>query len=635
MKPVIAFDTETHLMKPYHMAPEIICLSYAHEHGTQLLVDKSEIFDWLKKSLSKAAEGCLLLVGHYVAYDMCCVISSFPELQALVWKAYDSDGITCTLNREKLLDIAIGTFGGASAYPLDKLVKDHLRMSLDKSEKSWRLNYSILENQPISQWPEAAIQYAIDDAKATYLLYLQQADRMKNCSYDLPTQFEEARADFALNLASVWGIETDYDYVKKYRHNLVIEIQGYVDTLIDAGLAVKTHNDQGNLFNSFSNTENLPQIRKKIEPLQKAVQTYWRGPGQPPRTNKGKISTSEETLANCDYEPLRDYLAFKRIEKEISTYVKPAMQPIVHSSFYAIGAASDRTSSRNPNLQNPPRKPGIRECYIPRSGHVFLSCDYDSQEIRTLGQVCRSLLGHSRIAERYQQDRYFDPHLEMASIISGIPLEECKQRKKAGDKEIKNYRQQAKAVNFGRPGGMGDERFRNWASWEYGINFTLEECAALKQKWLTLWPEMRDYFAYVSSIIGSGHGTAVIPQSGFVRGGLDFNNCANTFFQTLAAHCTKHAAFAVSKRCYLNRQSALYNSRIVLFIHDELILETPIHSAIEAARELETVMIEAMEDIVPDVPAAASASLMDRWSKKAGDPVYDNEGNLAIYHVEV
>lgn len=81
---------------------------------------------------------------------------------------------------------------------------------------------------------------------------------------------------------------------------------------------------------------------------------------------------------------------------------------------------------------------------------------------------------------------------------------------------------------------------------------------------------------------------------------------------------------------HMDRQSPLFGSRPVAFIHDEIILETPADRAPEAADRLSAVMVEGMKRFVPDVAVSADAHLMDRWNKDA-EPQRDERGRLKVW----
>jgi DNA polymerase I-like protein with 3'-5' exonuclease and polymerase domains len=168
---------------------------------------------------------------------------------------------------------------------------------------------------------------------------------------------------------------------------------------------------------------------------------------------------------------------------------------------------------------------------------------------------------------------------------------------------------------------------------QWGLELNEFEARQIRDNWLNQWSEMKSYFDHVSALVGDVNmGTQVIPRSGFKRGLVGYKDCCNGYFQTLAAHASKTALWAVVRKCYTDRDSALYGSRPVLFIHDEIILETPEEVGHEAAQAIELTMSAAMQAWTPDVPAMASAVLMDCWSKKAER--VEGNGKLKVWRYE-
>jgi hypothetical protein len=592
--------------------------------GLEVGADNIEL--WLHQHLNATDE---LLVGHVVAYDSACVLATFPSVWDKLWQAYENNRITCTAIREKLLDIAVGEFRKHQVglawrkhtYHLADIADRRLDVKLKKGEDTWRLRYAELDGVPLEQWPKEAVDYAVGDAVTTRAVYMNQAERAAQMSYALPTQFEDTRADLALRLASVWGIETDSEQVQMLWEQTIEQMQGLAPELIASGLAKGL---------GTPDAKGVPKIKKSMKALRAMVAQHY--PGEVPLTPKGAIKTDRNVIRACTFEPLLQLSEFSRLQKIASTYLSKLFESVVHARFDAIGAASDRTSSNTPNLQNQPRLPGLRECFKARDGYVFLSCDFDAQEMRTLAQTCLDIVGHSRLAERFQSNPHFDPHLEFAAGLMGITIADAKARKAAGDALLKERRQQSKAANFGFPGGMGPDKFVQYAR-GYGVTLTGEEAYELRERWFEQWPEMGDYFRNVENVVGPAElGRQLIPRSGFLRGGCDYCNTANGYFQTLAAHASKAAMFDVCQKAYCDRSSALYGSRPVVFVHDEVILETPEEVGDEAAKEIVAVMEAAMQRWTPDVPVAASAVLMRRWSK-AAEPTFV-DGKLVPWEEE-
>ena len=186
-----------------------------------------------------------------------------------------------------------------------------------------------------------------------------------------------------------------------------------------------------------------------------------------PPTDKGKVSSSRDTLAESGDEDLYDYGENKH-DKILRTY-----EPYLRQGVYVpitlephVLVESGRTSYSGP-IQLFPRGsmsmgedgvwvPTSRECIVARPGRVFGSSDYPAGELCTLAQVCLWVTGESRMAEIINETR--DPgslHTVFAAAMIGESVETLKARVKAGDKIAKGYRQAAKPFSFGVPGGMG------------------------------------------------------------------------------------------------------------------------------------------------------------------------------------
>lgn len=617
---VIVFDLETDKFAPCNMAPEPVCLTWAEGDESDILVG-DDIPQWLEEKL---LDPNVMLGGTSVSFDFICVLAHYKHLSLLVWAAYQVDRIFCVLVREKLLDIRVGHWrfrwsGGKKVqhkYNLGNIAMRRFGIELDKGADSWRLRYGELRGVPLSQWPERALRYALDDSIIALRAAVDQHKRSVECGYDMPTQFEDTRACLSLRLQSAWGVETDAEVVDKIWNDTIDGMEALVEELVSSGVV-----ERGVAKVSADGRRQPPKLKKTVKVLQSLVMKHYTGErdaeGFPPRTKKKAIMTTAAVFAECDYAPFRTLTKFLKLDKRCSTYLSKMLYPVVHARFDAVGAGSDRTSSSGPNLQNVP--PGVREGFRARAGFYLLSADHDTQEMRTLAQACLDICGFSKLATRYQEDRHFDAHIEFASTLAGIAPEEALSRYRAGDKQIAVYRKRSKPGNFGFAGGMMADTFRSYAK-QYGFDFTLEEAEHLRNAWFQTWPEMTPFFDNVKAVKRGG-GDLRIPRSGFIRGQCGHNDIANGYFQTPAAHATKRAHFEVSRRCYSVPESALYGSRPWNFVHDELILESPIHKAHLAAVELVAVMEETQMVYTPDVPSSASASLMIHWSKSA-EPVY-------------
>jgi DNA polymerase I-like protein with 3'-5' exonuclease and polymerase domains len=596
----IAIDTETHKFAPGNMSPKVVCMSWAKSSkGMRCILTGYPI----EKEFSLFLDQKCLIIGHNIQYDMRCLIATFPELKQKIFEAYREGRVSCTQIRERLLDIAEDKLT-KKGYSLADLAKKYFDEIIEK-EDTWRLRYEELEDVPFSDWPRDAIDYSLKDSELALRIWQEQEKRKHKLDYSLPTEKLDVYASFCLGLMHSWGVETDQEYAINLWNEQVKKMTSLAKEIEPSGLMVVS-NAPLDLFNN--DITKPPKTKKNLSKIRELIlKTY---PGNPPRTRpsaahpQGQIKYDAETLEECNHPDLKKLLEFSKIEKNMSmTLSKFVGHPIVHANFHAVGGVSDRTSSSNPNLQQVPQKGGFRECVVPREDHVFLASDFDSQEMRTLGQAALTLVGHSKLASMYQKDRKFDPHTDFAKLVFNT------------DNPTKEQRQQTKVANFGFPGGLKAKNFVKYAK-GWGVTITQQQGQKLLDAWFEQWPEMGLYFDMVQNIVGGAdYGTQVIPQSEFRRGGVGYNDCANGYFQTLAAHASKEALCEITYRCYCDRTSALFNSRPVLYVHDEVISETPKHKAEKAAKEKVRIMIKAMEKWTPDVPAASSSKIMDRWVK--------------------
>jgi len=285
------------------------------------------------------------------------------------------------------------------------------------------------------------------------------------------------------------------------------------------------------------------------------------------------------------------------------------------------------------NCQNPPRKGGVRECFVPREhAHadvarrwVFITCDYDTLEMRTLAQCLLDFFGRSAMAEALRAGR--DLHLALGAELLGISYDEARTRYDAGDKIVDEARQFAKIANFGFPGGLAADTLRDYARKSYGKEISAELAIRLHQTFRTVNPEMVLYFALASKLAaGDVAPHIVFPRSGLVRGMVPYTAICNGWFQNLAAMGATDALYCVSKECYLGvviggkldgAPSPLAGCRPVIFLHDEILLEAPEERASVAADRLQEIMVARMTTWVPDIPIKASPSCFRRWYKGA------------------
>ncbi len=691
--PVTCFDTETSLIRPGMLAPALVCVSYQSDGGAAQLLDASAAEMWMGEALLSGAN---TICGHNVSYDMAVLCERFPHLRPAVFRAYAEDRVTDTMIRQKLLDIAAGTYRGRMGDKGMWIVQNYGLLDLTKrftdmpfKKEGFRLFYGLFQGLSLGEWPtrarevqargrgflegspdaelshlrdclgdwkkfetelrgmvaaspEEVTTYPLDDARATYLIY-QAQEAHKSFLAD---QYRQARAAWALHLSSAWGMRTCPEGVEALRQ-ATAEAHKKAEAELQEAELIK---QDGVRDTKRAKLRMVGVCEEEDLPLRRTA-----GHADPEGKCKGRDGTilepgSDECVEHVSLDAdacaatgdhlLELYAEASTLKKVLSNDVEMLKRgrewPI--SPTYGMAETGRGTCSK-PNIQNVGKREGIRECFIPRPGHVFFAADFPALEAYTWAQCCVSWLGQSKLAEALNGG--LDPHLLMASEILGISYTDAKTRYEAGETEVADVRQLSKVANFGFPGGMGAPKLLVSAIKQLKkevverLGLDLERMIELKEQWRTTWPEADPYFARIKSL-GPAYPeryTATV-ESLFthrIRGGATYCAASNNGFQALGADCAKNAAWLICCAQYNDPASPMFNSRTVAFVHDEFVGETQdTPQAHDVAHELARLMVAGANVYLPDVPIPLKKMkplLMRRWSKLA-EPQNDSTGRL-------
>lgn len=619
---MIALDTETFLISPGCLAPPLVCVSVSD--GTLYHVNEA------LPHVAELIKGPL--VGHNVAYDMAVLMSEFPSLVQGVFDAYDQDLITDTLLREKLIDIARGQLGGAFVrgrwtefrYGLADIAKRRLGLEVEKGQE--RVTFAPLRDLPLDQWPEEHKEYAVKDAVVTLSIWQDQ----ESADILLRDQYRQSRAAFALHLASCWGMVTDPHAIARLKANTEGAYEAARRTLMDAGI-VRPNGSRDTkaakklMLEAMGEAE-IKRTKTYLE-IQKKAEEAEASEAELAKLNDPLfgVALDEEACVASGHPLLQAYADLSSLMTIVETHIpallngtrapiQPRFNSLVETGRTSCKGHDETGPTYGYQVQNVSRAPGIRECFIPRPGYVYVSADYSGLELHTWAQCCLWIAGFSALAEALNAGK--DAHVMLATNLTGLSYSELEAKIKAGDEEAKEARQFAKIGNFGLQGGMGVSTFIKWSGAAYGKKLSLAQAESIKEAWKSTWPEHDPYFRHVSEQVREGGGEATITQflSERVRGGLTFTVAANSPFQGLGADLAKEAFYVVQREAFVGR---LQGSRAVNFVHDEIILETPEDLVTEHAQVLAEIMVSVGSKWLPNVHPKAEPCAMRRWSKKA------------------
>ena len=328
------------------------------------------------------------------------------------------------------------------------------------------------------------------------------------------------------------------------------------------------------------------------------------------KTKSGYFSTAADVLEGLrpsDETGIVDAITEHReLVKLKSTYVDALPVMVnektgrIHTSYSQTGAITGRIASSNPNLQNIPIRTEvgqqIRRGFVARPGWLFLAVDYSQVELRVLAHISQD----EALLAAFREDQ--DIHRTTAAAVYNIPVEEV----------TYNQRRFAKAVNFGLIYGMGAFRLAR------DSELTLAEAENYIKAYFERFPGINRYLeetkvkakkqGYVETLLGRRRYFPIFKAKSGVNRQIEMRaerEAVNHPIQGTAADIIKIAMIRLH-----DRLTADYQARLMLQVHDELVLEVP-EEELDAVRPL---VRETMSNAFKlDVPLKVEASTGKNW----------------------
>ena len=333
--------------------------------------------------------------------------------------------------------------------------------------------------------------------------------------------------------------------------------------------------------------------------------------GLPPvKKTKTGYSTNADVLEKLrDKHPIVEaVLDYRQLAKLKSTYVDGLTKVIaadgrIHTSFQNTVTATGRLSSTEPNLQNIPVRTELgaelRKMFVAPAGRVLVDADYSQIELRLLAHIA----GDEHMIAAFRTGE--DIHTVTASQVFGVPPEQV----------AHEMRRRAKAVNFGIVYGISD------FSLSQDIGVTRAEAKAYMEKYFEKYSGVHAYMTqvverakadgYVSTLMGRRRWLPELKSSNFNLRSFGERVALNMPIQGTAADLIKKAMLRVDGR--LRREGL--EARLVLQVHDELIVECPEGEA----EQVQRLLAEEMEHVAElAVPLTAEAHAGKSWAEAKG-----------------
>ena len=393
-------------------------------------------------------------------------------------------------------------------------------------------------------------------------------------SLELTELYENVEMPLIYSLAKMenTGVRVDEERLKKYADTLLEKIAKLEESIITKA---------GESFN-INSPKQLGEILFEKLKLSGGKKT------------KTGYSTAADVLEKLapEHEIIRDILEYRQLTKLNSTYATGLAGYIredgrIHGTFNQTITATGRISSTDPNLQNIPVRTEmgskIRDIFVPKEGYVFVDADYSQIELRVLA----SLSGDEKLIESYHSAA--DIHAATASQVFHVPLEEV----------TPELRRNAKAVNFGVVYGISafglseDLSISRKEALDY-INNYFKIYGGVK-KFLDKQVADAKEKGYVKTMFGRIRPIPEIKSSNFMTRSFGDRVAMNSPIQGSAADIMKISMLKVDEAL----EKSGFDARIVLQIHDELLVEVKEDEAAKVSELVEKAMKEAVSLKVP------------------------------------
>ena len=488
-------------------------------------------------------------------------------------------------------DIAVAAYiinPSVGKYPIDGLIEQYLNINTS--------NY-LSKNGVTSEKPKQITLFEntennIDEALYRNTFYAYAIDKISNILTEKLKEQEEIEVFETIDIPTIEVLANMQFNGMKINENDLIE---FGKTLKD-GLTLLTseiYNIAGEEFN-INSPKQLGEIlfeKMKLPVIKKTKSGY---------------STAEDVLEKLKFESpiIEKILDYRQLSKLNSTYVegmRPYINPKtgrIHSFFHQTITATGRISSTEPNLQNIPTRielgKRLRKVFTPENGCVYIDADYSQIELRVLAHMSED----SHMIEAFKNGE--DIHKQAASKVLHKPIEEV----------TKEERSNAKAVNFGivygiSDFGLGEQLGIGRKEAKAYIEQYLEEYSGIK-KYMGDVVEKAQQKGYAETQFGRKRYIQELKSNNYMVREFGKRAAMNTPIQGTAADIMKIAMIKV----YNEIKKRNLKSKIVLQVHDEMMIEAPI----EEKEQIKEILKQSMETAVTlKVPLIADISEASNW----------------------
>lgn len=420
--------------------------------------------------------------------------------------------------------------------------------------------------QALEEKPEQFLEYA---GFLSYIPYMAEpvlTEKLQQMGMEKLFLEIEMPLTYVLYAMEREGILVQAEALKAYGENLVDQISALEQSIYDQAGTTFNINSPKQLGEVLFEKMGIPGGKK----------------------TKTGYSTAAEVLEKLaeEYPIVTDILQYRGLTKLKSTYADGLFDCIaedgrIHTTFNQTITATGRISSTEPNLQNIPIRMEqgrlIRKVFVPKEGCVFVDADYSQIELRLLAHMSKD----TELIEAYASEA--DIHRMTASKVFHIPFDEVTDLQ----------RRNAKAVNFGIVYGISSFGLSQ------DLSITRKEAAAYIEQYFATYPQVKAFLdglvssakanGYVSTLYGRRRPIPELSSGNFMQRSFGERVAMNAPLQGTAADIMKLAMIHVFEKM----QAQGLQAKILLQVHDELLIEAPL----EEVEQVKTILEEEMKGV--------------------------------------
>ena len=473
---------------------------------------------------------------------------------------------------DRYFDILIGAYllnPLKSDYDLETIASEHLGVAIP----GWKESFGKIKRHSFREAalsaPEKFAEYCCYGAWVSLRGAQVLGEKLRRTGMEELMRGIEMPLSLVLYDMEREGVEVRREELKAYGDALVSRIQE---------LEASIHRQAGQNFN-INSPKQLGEVLFDTMKL----------PGG--KKTKTGYSTAADVLEKLseDHPIVKDILEYRGLTKLKSTYADGLAVYIredrrIHTSFNQTITATGRISSTEPNLQNIPMRMElgrrIRKVFVPREGCVFMDADYSQIELRVLAHMS----GDQQLIEAYHMDQ--DIHRITASKVFHTPFEEVTDLQ----------RRNAKAVNFGIVYGISSFGLSQ------DLSISKKEAENYIDQYFATYPGVKEFLdrqvkeakeqGYTTTIYGRRRPIPELSSSNFMQRSFGERVAMNSPIQGTAADIIKIAMIRVWKAL----REGEFKSRLILQVHDELVIET-VREEEEAVRRILLENMQAAADL--------------------------------------